>query len=181
MPSSNLRTQTCALISWVQTPAEQVASDISWDGLLYTRGSFLWALWMDCLTGSSSISPAGRATKGRFLGVVTTVHPVYLPRMQGRTGKEAIRWDGLAISSFQLTLPDPEELWPNLCFKETTNKCKRSVSKASVQLLVSWSPLHCNVYLSILVTAEKVSQLQWPVQTVISIEGKVHVCTYFYS
>lgn len=99
----------------------------------------------------------------------------------GKDWKEAIRWDGLAISSFQQTLPGPEELWPNLCFKETANKCKQSVSKAGVQLLVSWSPLHCNVCLSILVTAEKGSQLRWPIQTVISVEGKVHVCTSFYS
>lgn len=87
----------------------------------------------------------------------------------------------LAMSSFQLTLQGPEELWPNLCFKETANKCKQSVSKAGVQLLVSWSPLHCNVCLSILLTTERGSPLRWPVHAAVLREGRVHVCTSFYS
>lgn len=87
----------------------------------------------------------------------------------------------LAISSFQLTLRGPEELWPNLFFKETTNKCQQSVSKASIQLLVSWSPLHRNVCLNILVTAERGSQSRWPIQTAISVKGKVPMCTPLYS
>lgn len=104
---------------------------------------------------------------------------VFLEGREGRAGKK--QSDGWLAVSFQLTLPGPEELWPNLCFKETTNKCKQSVSKAGVQLLVSWSPLHCNVCLSILVTAERSCQLRWPVQIAISKEGEVHVCTSFYS
>lgn len=67
-----------------------------------------------------------------------------------------VRW--LAFSCCQLTLPGSEELWSNFHFKGSTNKCKQSVSKATVQVLVSWSLLHCNVCLSILVTAgERVS------------------------
>lgn len=97
---------------------------------------------------------------------------------EGLERSNQMEW--LAVS-FQLTLPGPEELWPNLCFKETTNKRKQSVSKASVQLLVSRSSLHCNVCLSILVTVERSCQLRWPVRTAISKEGKVHVCTSFYS
>lgn len=104
---------------------------------------------------------------------------VFLECREGLERSSQRGW--LAMSTFQLTLQGPEELWPNLCFKETTNKCKQSVSKASVQLLVSWSPLHCNVCLSILVTAERGSQLRWPVHAAVLREGRVHVCTSFYS
>lgn len=46
-----------------------------------------------------------------------------------------VQW--LAFSGCQLTLPGPEELWSNFHFKETANKCKQSVSKATVQVLLS--------------------------------------------
>lgn len=157
-------------------------------------GLFLGMTW--CLPGEHVLSPTNErhtwisiilllrtTAKRRFLGVVMRVHLVCLSSLNAeKEGLERSNQMGWLAVSFQLTLPGPEELWPNLCFKETTNKCKQSVSKAGVQvLLLSWSPLHCNVCLSILVTAERSCQLRWPVQIAISKEGEVHVCTSFYS
>lgn len=86
-----------------------------------------------------------------------------------------------AISRLYLSWPGTEELWSNLCFKENTNKCKQSVSKASVQLLVSWSPLHCNVCLSILATAEDRLSVKMTSTNSITTEGRVCLCTSYYN
>lgn len=104
----------------------------------------------------------------------------YLASLECTESLERSNWVGwLAFSCCQLTLPGPEELWSNFHFKETTNKCKQSVSKATVQVLVSWSLLHCNVCLSILVTARE----RLPVEmtsTDCNLNSTVGISTSFY-
>lgn len=147
---------------WVQTPAQQVSLELPHEGLI-SPGRARLCGWTTHRNLQQFLLP-GRAARGRFLGVVMRAHLVVcLPWTQGRTRKKQSDWVP-GHKQFPAYFARSEELWPNLCFKETTNKCKQSVSKASVQLLASWSPLHCNVCLSILVTAERSSQSRWPIQ-----------------
>lgn len=120
-----------------------------------------------------------KANKLKVLRVLTEAHLAWLFWTHRKTEtRNWVRW--LAFNSCQLTLPGPGELWSNFHFKKTTNKCQQSVSKATVQVLVSLSLLHYNVWFSILATAG--GRLSVEVTSAdCNLSSRVGIRTSFYS